>query len=246
MTKETTTVLLLEDEPTQRRLMRRLLVHTGFEVIDVASVEEGVDAFLLYQPDLVVSDFELGDGTATEFFEGSGCDSSRCIVVTGHPSPPLPKGMNFLNKPVDFERFFALIDEALEQPVLEGAASVSWAECDDQPVTPAIDMAPQFVLYVTPGAPSSDSARRRISALLTSHELGDVQVAVCELPDGEAAPVGPDHVVFTPALVRVRPGPRTWIVGDRGDDAFLRDFLGLRSDARCAHAPGIPLALDAG
>lgn len=64
-------VLLLDDDPTQRRLLRLLLERQGVHVEEVARQDEAL-ARLRHRadrPTLVLADHRLADGTGLRFFE---------------------------------------------------------------------------------------------------------------------------------------------------------------------------------
>ena len=52
-------ILIVDDEPQIRTIVRRLLVDEGYAVEAVASGEEGVKKALQWQPDLVLMDLSL-------------------------------------------------------------------------------------------------------------------------------------------------------------------------------------------
>ena len=52
-------ILVVEDMPDNRRIMRDLLTSAGFEVIEATDGVDGVDAALRHQPDLILMDMQL-------------------------------------------------------------------------------------------------------------------------------------------------------------------------------------------
>ncbi len=54
-------VLIIEDEAQIRRLLRVCLERNGYEVVEAASGEEGIDQAIGHQPDLVLLDLGLPD-----------------------------------------------------------------------------------------------------------------------------------------------------------------------------------------
>jgi len=55
-------VLLVEDEAQIRRLLRVCLERNGYQVIEAATGQEGIDQAITHQPDLVLLDLGLPDG----------------------------------------------------------------------------------------------------------------------------------------------------------------------------------------
>jgi len=52
-------ILVVEDTPDNRRIMRDLLTSAGFEVIEAADGADGIAAAVRYQPDLILMDMQL-------------------------------------------------------------------------------------------------------------------------------------------------------------------------------------------
>ncbi len=59
-------ILLIDDDDSLRRVTEYNLVAAGFEVVTAASGKEGLEGFTEYDPDLVVTDVELGDMNGLE------------------------------------------------------------------------------------------------------------------------------------------------------------------------------------
>jgi len=53
------TILVVEDHEDNRRIMRDLLMSSGYEVIEAVTGEEGVTAAETYRPDLILMDVQL-------------------------------------------------------------------------------------------------------------------------------------------------------------------------------------------
>jgi two-component system, cell cycle response regulator DivK len=53
------TILVIEDNEDNRRIMRDLLKSGGYEVIEAVTGEEGVTAAETYRPDLILMDVQL-------------------------------------------------------------------------------------------------------------------------------------------------------------------------------------------
>lgn len=52
-------ILVVEDTPDNRRIMRDLLTSAGFEVIEAADGADGIEAAVRHQPDLILMDMQL-------------------------------------------------------------------------------------------------------------------------------------------------------------------------------------------
>jgi circadian clock protein KaiB len=82
----------------------------------------------------------------------------------------------------------------------------------------------ELVLYVTAGATASARARRNVESVLARFDPATYLFSVCDLAEdplrGER-----DRVVFSPTLVKHRPEPRTWLLGDLANADALQDLL---------------------
>lgn len=120
-------ILLIDDDDSLRRVTEYNLVAAGFEVITAASGQEGLASFGEYEPDLVVTDVELGDMNGLELlaeFKKSNPDIP-VIVITAYGTIDLAvKAMtqgafNFITKPFDRESLRMSCRKALELTVLK-------------------------------------------------------------------------------------------------------------------------------
>jgi CheY-like chemotaxis protein len=77
-------VLLVEDNPLNLKLVRDVLLHAGFEVVEARSGEDGIVRALEDRPDLILMDLQLPgiDGTeAMRTIKGTPMGSSIPIVA---------------------------------------------------------------------------------------------------------------------------------------------------------------------
>jgi CheY-like chemotaxis protein len=77
-------VLVVEDHPLNLKLVRDVLLHAGFDVIEARSGEDGIARALDYQPDIILMDLQLPDidGTlAMRTIKGSPTGSNIPIVA---------------------------------------------------------------------------------------------------------------------------------------------------------------------
>jgi CheY-like chemotaxis protein len=52
-------ILVVDDEPQIRRIMKTTLIGAGFEIDDAKSGEEGIDKISKFHPDLVLLDINM-------------------------------------------------------------------------------------------------------------------------------------------------------------------------------------------
>lgn len=77
-------VLVVEDNSLNLKLVRDVLLHAGFDVVEARSGEDGIASALQYQPDLILMDLQLPgiDGTqAMRTIKGSTGGSQIPIVA---------------------------------------------------------------------------------------------------------------------------------------------------------------------
>ncbi|MDF1577313.1 MAG: sigma-54 dependent transcriptional regulator [Desulfobulbales bacterium] len=120
-------ILLIDDDDSLRRVTEYNLVAAGFEVATAASGKEGLAGFAEYEPDLVVTDVELGDINGLELlaeFKKSNPDVP-VIVITAYGTIDMAvKAMargafNFITKPFDREALRMSCRKALELTTLK-------------------------------------------------------------------------------------------------------------------------------
>jgi len=120
-------ILLIDDDDSLRRVTEYNLVAAGFEVMTAASGKEGLAGFAEYEPDLVVTDVELGDMNGLELlaeFKKSNPDTP-VIVITAYGTIDMAvKAMaqgafNFITKPFDREALRMSCRKALELTTLK-------------------------------------------------------------------------------------------------------------------------------
>ncbi len=65
--EEKTRILIVEDEPEIRRFLRVTLVNHGFDLVEATKAQEGLDALVEKQPQLVILDLGLPDMDGVDF-----------------------------------------------------------------------------------------------------------------------------------------------------------------------------------
>lgn len=83
------TILIMEDDPHQSRLMERLLARGGYKVLIEHSGEAGLQTAMAYEPDLILLDMGLPDldgQTVAGLLKGATALSDiPLVVVTAWP-----------------------------------------------------------------------------------------------------------------------------------------------------------------
>ena len=116
------TILVIDDDPSLRRVTEYNLTSSGFHVLTADSGQAGLDMFETREPDLVVSDVKLGDISGLEVLEKIKNISPEIpvIIITAFGSIEMAvKAMNngafnFIAKPFDRETLIRSCEKALE------------------------------------------------------------------------------------------------------------------------------------
>jgi DNA-binding NtrC family response regulator len=80
-----TRILIIDDDPSLRRALRKTLEHAGYGVIEADSSEGGVTTYREQQPDLVITDVYMpgGDGVEGTIRVLHEFPHARVVVMTG-------------------------------------------------------------------------------------------------------------------------------------------------------------------
>jgi signal transduction histidine kinase len=116
-------ILHVEDNPDNRRLVRRVLVGVGYQVIDAADGLEGIELAVREQPDLILLDINMprfdGYEAAAAMRAFPALQSSLIVALTAYTNSGdreriLTAGCNgYIAKPIDVDRFPQQVDEFL-------------------------------------------------------------------------------------------------------------------------------------
>ena len=118
----TRTILLIDDDPSLRRVTEYNLSQNGFFVITAASGQKGLEAFSHHMPDLVVSDVKLGDMNGLDLLSRIKQVSAEIpvVIITAFGSiemavQAMQKGaFTFITKPFDRQTLIHSCKKALE------------------------------------------------------------------------------------------------------------------------------------
>lgn len=116
-------ILHIEDNPDNRRLVRRLLVAESYELLEAQDGLEGIDKAIREQPDLILLDIGLprfdGYETAAAMRAFPSLATTLIVALTAYTNPGdreriLTAGCNgYIAKPIDVDRFPAQVAEFL-------------------------------------------------------------------------------------------------------------------------------------
>lgn len=118
-------ILVVEDNPQNRMLLRDLLGFHGFEILEAANGEEGIAAARKEMPDLILMDLQMPvlDGFATGKIlkEDPATKHIKIIAVTsfamvGDRERVLEAGFDdYISKPIDTRGLPTLLKKMLER-----------------------------------------------------------------------------------------------------------------------------------
>jgi DNA-binding NtrC family response regulator len=118
-----TRLLFIEDDAAIRFAVRDFLEAYDFDIVEAESCTAGEQLFLKERPDLVLTDYMLGDGTALELLPRLRAVNASVpvIVLTGHGTVELAvqamkEGADdFLTKPVALPALLVILQRASER-----------------------------------------------------------------------------------------------------------------------------------
>jgi DNA-binding NtrC family response regulator len=114
-------ILVVDDERSIREFLTILLQQEDYEVVTAASVAEGIEELSRSQPDLVMCDLKLPDGTGLEVLQSARDRriETPFIIITAHTTPQhalesLRAGAaEYLSKPFNVEDLKAILTKLL-------------------------------------------------------------------------------------------------------------------------------------
>jgi two-component system nitrogen regulation response regulator GlnG len=126
------TLLVIDDEQSVRYSFRRVFEADGVKVLTAHTGTEGVELVRAHNPDVVVLDLQLPDGSGLDFFHAIRALNPRrpVIFITAHGTTDtaieaMKQGaFDYLVKPVDLERISGLLTRAFEAARLMGVPAL--------------------------------------------------------------------------------------------------------------------------
>ncbi|MBI1752309.1 MAG: fused response regulator/phosphatase [Acidobacteria bacterium] len=139
-------ILVADDDPLTRRLVRAALEVDGFEVISVRDGNEGLERFREQAPDLVLTDYSMPGMSGAEFTrriralssEGPAGPSVPVVVFTGHGEAEVLKecleagAVDFLIKPFTIQELRLRIRATAELVAAQASRAAREAEERDE------------------------------------------------------------------------------------------------------------------
>jgi len=125
-------ILVVEDDPLQRRLIRQNLEQEGYAVLDAPSGKMALEILERYPVDIAVVDYKLDGETGIDVIQEILRRSPQVtpIIVTAFANietavEAMRKGAyDYIVKPIDFQKFLLAIERALERQNLRREITV--------------------------------------------------------------------------------------------------------------------------
>jgi DNA-binding NtrC family response regulator len=226
-------ILLVEDDEDTRQLLAVALEAQAYDVTQAGDAEEGLEALRTARFDMILTDYDLPGKTGAAMLREAGdlrlVHGAATLVVTAHPDPEGVEHSTLIRKPLDLEKFLLKIRRIFE------SLSVRPARVTAPSSSPAAEAGVvELTLYISPTSSPSMKARRNMERMIADFPAARIRFEVLDL-DQEPERAESDNVVFTPTLVKRRPEPRAWFLGDLSDRRVVADLLhmcGIETIAR--------------
>ena len=121
---ETKIVLVVDDDPSVRRLVASALMRLDCEVLEARDGDEGLRVMRSYKPDLLVLDLMMpvveGDEVLAKISEDPSLDGTPVLIISGVKDRDRidrlvqKTGANFLAKPFSVATFRKMVTRLLE------------------------------------------------------------------------------------------------------------------------------------
>ena len=230
-------VLLVEDDPDIAEMLVTLLDLAGFAPTACGSAEEALEQLREGSFDLVLTDYMLPYRTGGWLLEQADAegllDSTPVLVLTAHPHPRDIQHYEIISKPFDLDHLVSRVQQHLEGPVRRPKMPFSATLNGDGVGDGKGANNPakvELILYVS-ASPRCARATATIQGVVSRFPKERVALTIHDLSTDPSQGVE-DSISFTPTLVRRRPRPRTFILGDITNPEIIVELLqGAGEDA---------------
>lgn len=165
-------ILVIDDDIDICTLLNRFLSRKGFEVVTASSGHEGIRSAELQQPDLILTDFRLGDMEGTEILQQlrGKMPHIPVLVMTGYSDirmavNVLKQGaVDYITKPIVPDEILLSIQKAIASPAQRNniVANDYPSEASDGVVKPKVTQPPTETGYVIGVSASAQALYKQI------------------------------------------------------------------------------------
>jgi CheY-like chemotaxis protein len=114
-------ILIIDDSSYQRRLIRRFIEAKGYQTIEAANGRDGLEMITTHTPDCVLLDLIMPETSGFDLLETLLKQGARIpvVVITADVQTSTHRQCKelgaaaIINKPVDSEQLFKVIDQVL-------------------------------------------------------------------------------------------------------------------------------------
>ncbi len=133
-------ILIVEDDPLQRRLVRENLEQEGYAVFEAAGGGDALELAAKHAPDVAIIDYMLGAETGTDVIQALLRENPLVtpIIVTAFGNvenavEAMRKGAyDYIVKPIDFVKFLLVVERALERQKLRREVASLQSSLEDK------------------------------------------------------------------------------------------------------------------
>ncbi|MBF0606711.1 MAG: sigma-54 dependent transcriptional regulator [Candidatus Magnetobacterium sp. LHC-1] len=116
-------IIVIDDEPLQRDILKTILEDEGYEVYSASSAEEGLHMITTLLPDVVITDLKMGGMSGIQLLDAlpAGLSRPAVIVITAYGTitsavDAIKKGaFDYLTKPLDKDVILLIVKKAIER-----------------------------------------------------------------------------------------------------------------------------------
>ena len=225
-------VLCVEDDEQVQTVLAALLESEGYDVSIASTASQGMEHLGKQRFHLILSDYWLPDRTGAwmlnEASRAGLLGEAQVLVITAEHRPQGVENLKVLRKPLDLDDFLRVVRDVLA-PVRRLELDREREEVHrvhQKEETRAGAVKIELTLYISASSPSSLKALRNLRGLLAGYDASQVRLTVVDLSKDGSAEADEDRIAFTPTLVKRKPDPKVWILGDLEDADIVADLLG--------------------
>lgn len=222
-------ILFVEDNDEIREALATLLEAEGYEVTACPTAEDGLAALQTRGTfHLVLSDYSLPNQNGAWMIQEAAAQGlitrDRVLVVTAHPSPRGLEGIKIIHKPLDLDDFLREVYDALA-PARAQELERTRTRIDSELRAARPIARVELALYISSTSPTSLKAIRNVERVLRHYDPAHVALSVMDLSRERTPLADEDRIAFTPTLVKRKPTPRAWVLGNMENASVLEDLL---------------------